>query len=90
MDAALNEDKMRPPRRYALIVTALAPVIPHILGSVFNVASRIEGLNKTLGTTLLLSKGTCDALRRAPTLRALPPQLVKGVDKPVEIFTLAS
>jgi adenylate cyclase len=37
MDAALNEDKMRPPRCHALMVTALAPVIPHILGSVFNV-----------------------------------------------------
>ena len=37
MDAALNQHEMRPPRRYALIVTALAPVIPHILGSVFNV-----------------------------------------------------
>jgi len=37
MDAALNEDKMRPSRRHALMVTALAPVIPHILGSVFNI-----------------------------------------------------
>ena len=61
-----------------------------VIGNTVNVASRIEGLNKMLGTTLLLTKATRDALQRAPTLQALPPQPVKGVDKPVEIFTLAS
>lgn len=33
------------------------------IGTTVNVASRIESLNKTLGTTLLLSKATRDALR---------------------------
>jgi adenylate cyclase len=60
------------------------------IGTTVNVASRIESLNKTLGTTLLLSKATRDALQRPPALSALPPQAVKGVDQPVEVFTLAS
>ncbi len=60
-----------------------------VIGNTVNVASRIEGLNKTLNTTLLISKATRDALRRPPALRALTPQTVKGVEQPVKIFTLA-
>jgi adenylate cyclase len=61
-----------------------------VIGNTVNVASRIEALNKTLGTTLLLSKATRDALQRSPRLQPLPPQPVKGVDQPVEVFTLAT
>ena len=60
------------------------------IGTTVNVASRIESLNKTLGTTLLLSKATRDALKRTLALKALPPQIVKGVAEPVEVFTLVS
>jgi adenylate cyclase len=59
-----------------------------VIGNTVNVASRIEALNKTLGTTLLMSKATCDALQRPTALQALPAQLVKGVEQPIEIFTL--
>jgi len=52
-----------------------------IIGNTVNVASCIEGLNKMLGATLLLSKATREALHRAPTLQALPPQPVKGVEE---------
>src|SRR5438067_10207795 len=61
-----------------------------VIGNTVNVASRIEALNKTLSTSLLLSKDTRDALQRAANLRELPPQPVKGVDGPVQVFTLAS
>ena len=61
-----------------------------VIGNAVNVASRIESLNKTMGTTLLMSKATRDALQRPASLQALPPQPVKGVDRPVEIFTIAS
>ena len=61
-----------------------------VIGNTVNVASRIEALNKTLGTSLLLSKATRDALQRSPRLQPLPPQPVKGVDQPVEVFTLAT
>jgi adenylate cyclase len=60
-----------------------------VIGNTVNVASRIEALNKTLSTSLLLSKDTRDALQQTVDLRALPPQAVKGVDQPVEIFTVA-
>jgi len=33
VDAALNRDRTR----YALLLTALAPVIPQLLGSIFNI-----------------------------------------------------
>ena len=61
-----------------------------VIGNTVNVASRIEALNKTLSTSLLLSKDTRDALKRKVELRSLPPQPVKGVDEAVEVFTLAS
>jgi adenylate cyclase len=59
-----------------------------VIGNTVNVASRIEALNKTLGTSLLISKTTRDALQKARPLRALSPQPVKGVDEPVEVFTI--
>ena len=61
-----------------------------VIGNTVNVASRIEALNKTVNTTLLISKATRDALRRQISLRALPLQAVKGVVQPLEIFTLDS
>lgn len=61
-----------------------------VIGNTVNVASRIEALNKTLGTSLLLSKDTHGALHRAADLRELPPQPVKGVDGLVQVFTLVS
>jgi class 3 adenylate cyclase len=59
-----------------------------VIGNTVNVASRIEALNKTVNTTLLISKATRDALRRPISLRALPRQAVEGVAQPLEIFTL--
>jgi class 3 adenylate cyclase len=61
-----------------------------VIGHTVNVASRIEALNKTVNTTLLISKATRDALRRQISLRALPRQAVEGVVQPLEIFTLDS
>jgi adenylate cyclase len=60
------------------------------IGNTVNVASRIEALNKVLGTSLLLSKATREALRHEIELCALPPQPVKGVDEPVQVFTVAT
>ena len=58
-----------------------------VIGSTVNIASRIEALNKTLGTTLLLSRATRNALRQPLALRALPLQCIEGVERPLEIFT---
>jgi adenylate cyclase len=59
-----------------------------VIGNTVNVASRVEALNKTLGTSLLVSKETRDALREKIELRELPPQSVKGVDQLVAVFTV--
>lgn len=61
-----------------------------VIGNTVNVASRIEALNKRLGTSLLLSKYTRDALERAVDLRELPPQPVKDMEGTVQVFTLAT
>jgi adenylate cyclase len=61
-----------------------------VIGNTVNIASRIETLNKTMGTTLLMSKTTRDALKRPINLRSLPPQLVRGATEPIEIFTVAT
>src|SRR5215471_19996427 len=58
-----------------------------VIGSAVNIASRIQALNKTLGTTLLLSRATRDALRRPLTLRALPLHWIEGLEGPLETFT---
>src|SRR5215471_16920623 len=58
-----------------------------VIGSTVDIASRIEALNKTLGTTLLLSRATRNALRQPLALRALPLQCIEGVERPLEIFT---
>jgi len=59
-----------------------------VIGNTVNVASRIEALNKTLGTSLLVSKETCAAMQQTVELRELTPQPVKGVDQPVAIYTI--
>jgi class 3 adenylate cyclase len=58
-----------------------------VIGSAVNIASRIEALNKRLGTTLLLSRATRDALQRSLPLRALPLQAIEGIERPLETFT---
>jgi adenylate cyclase len=58
-----------------------------VIGNTVNIASRIQALNKTLGTTLLLSRATRDALRQPLALRALPVQCIEGIERPVETFT---
>jgi class 3 adenylate cyclase len=58
-----------------------------VIGNTVNIASRIEALNKRVGTTLLLSRATRDALQRPVLLRALPLQAVEGIEQPLEVFT---
>ena len=58
-----------------------------VIGNTVNIASRIQALNKTLGTTLLLSRATRDSLRQRFALRALPLQSIEGVERPLETYT---
>jgi adenylate cyclase len=59
------------------------------IGNTVNLASRIESLTKVVGETVVVSDTTRAALRQPSALKALPPQLVKGVEKPVVIWALA-
>ncbi len=62
-----------------------------VIGDTVNTASRIESLNKTLHTSLLISAST-HACLDDPTLRAAfqdrGPQAVKGRVEPVRVFAL--
>ncbi len=59
-----------------------------VIGDTVNTASRLEGLNKDLGTRLLLSPGTRDALAGVLPTRGLGEVPVKGKARPVPVFTI--
>jgi len=58
------------------------------LGENVNLASRLEGLNKYLGTDCLLSRATRDQVGDAVITRRLGQFQLKGFDQPVEVFEL--
>jgi adenylate cyclase len=53
-----------------------------------NLAARVEGLNKELGTDLLITDATRRALSLSLALQGFAPQVVKGRREPVEVFAL--
>jgi adenylate cyclase len=59
------------------------------IGYEVNLASRLEGLNKEYGTTILLSEFTAEALDERFLLRELDLVRVKGKETAVTIYELA-
>jgi class 3 adenylate cyclase len=59
-----------------------------VIGDTVNTASRLEGLNKELGTRLLLSTGTRDAVAAVLPTRGLGEVPVKGKALPLPVFTI--
>ncbi len=59
------------------------------IGSTVNIASRIESLTKKVGAPLLFSDSTRMALKTQVPLRELESQMIKGMDEPVRIWTVA-
>jgi adenylate cyclase len=57
------------------------------IGSAVNIASRIEGLTKTVDRSLLLTEATAKHLLDKTALENLPPQTVPGVEKPIQIYS---
>ena len=57
-----------------------------IIGDNVNLASRLEGLNKLYGTTIIISEDTKKLLQKKYTLRSLDLVRVKGKKKAIEIF----
>ena len=58
------------------------------LGESVNLAARLEGLNKQLGTRILLSESAVDALETDFPVRAVDVVLPKGTTRPVPVFEL--
>jgi adenylate cyclase len=56
------------------------------IGDTVNVASRIEGLTKTVGTPVLVSKATREQVAPDFEWQAVPPAPVKGKAEPIECF----
>ncbi len=59
-----------------------------IMGDNVNLASRLEGLNKTFGTRIVLSGTTYQQVREKMIVRELDLIRVKGKTKPVRIYEL--
>jgi len=60
-----------------------------LVGDAVNVASRIQSLNKELGTTVLLSGATCARLASTAGCTPLPEMQVKGHRAAVSVYALA-
>lgn len=59
-----------------------------LVGDAVNVASRIESLNKTFGSHILISGDTRDRLHTPVPMQALPSMRVKGRLAEVEVYRL--
>lgn len=58
------------------------------IGDTINLASRVEGLTKTVGHALLITDAALDLMRHRPRTEQLPSQTVKGKDQPVVVYRL--
>ncbi len=61
-----------------------------LVGDTVNLASRLQNLNKEMGTDVILSGITKARLAAPLALKPLPPQRVKGKSQSVEVYTLVS
>lgn len=59
-----------------------------VLGDSVNLASRLEGLNKTYGTNIIISEFTYEQVKEDIIARELDLVRVKGKEKPVKIYEL--
>jgi len=59
-----------------------------IMGDNVNLASRLEGLNKTFGTRLIIGESTLEAVKEKMLVRELDLIRVKGKSRPVKIYEL--
>jgi len=61
-----------------------------VIGDPVNLASRIEALNKPLGTDILISESTWNLIKYFFITEEMPSVTVKGKEKPVRIFAVVN
>ncbi|MDR0320939.1 MAG: HAMP domain-containing protein [Treponema sp.] len=61
-----------------------------VIGDPVNLASRIESLNKPLGTDILISEDTWNLVKDKFVTEEMPSVTVKGKEKPVRIFAVVN
>ncbi len=61
-----------------------------LIGDNVNLGSRLEGLNKEYGTTILISEGTYKEIKDEFTTRKIDLVAVKGKTKPIAVYELGS
>jgi adenylate cyclase len=59
-----------------------------LVGETVNLASRLEGLNKTFGTEIIASGTTCARINGAFSLTKLPETQIKGIARPIDIYSI--
>jgi adenylate cyclase len=61
-----------------------------VIGDPVNLASRVEALNKPLGTDILITEDTWKLLSDLLIVEEMPPVMVKGKEKPVRLFAVVN
>lgn len=61
-----------------------------VMGETVSVASRLEGANKELGTSILMSETTANLLGSIYSPRSLGKIEVRGLSEPLEVFTVGA
>ncbi len=59
-----------------------------VIGDAVNLASRLEGANKTFGTSIMISEFTEELVRGQFVLRLIDRVTVLGKEKPIKVFEL--
>jgi adenylate cyclase len=61
-----------------------------VIGDPVNLASRVEALNKPLGTDILISENTYNLVKKYFITEEMPPVTVKGKEKPIRLFAVVN
>jgi adenylate cyclase len=61
-----------------------------VIGDPVNLASRVEALNKSLGTDILITENTWNLVGSALVTEEMPPVKVKGKKKPLRLFAVVN
>jgi len=61
-----------------------------VIGDPVNLASRVEALNKPLGTDILITENTYNLVKKFFITEEMPPITVKGKEKPIRLFAVVN